>query len=567
MSLNKKHFDIVTALIHSPKNINELASIFNMSSRNVRYAIENINFYLTRLVLPPIELEHGLLHYSHDATRFFSHNSANNFVFSKEERDEYLAIIILFHSSPKLSDIRHYLKVSNTTLNKDLKRVNDIFNQLAIQIHTHGDTISVQGKEKQIRYLTMRYASKYLYFKNNKVHFINKSYFFEQDIITEIQTYMAKETTQQAIDNIKTMEKKYHQRLESDFKNIFTIYLIISLHRINQNILIEQKNNGAFLELTQLYPIICQTLQWQQPQYKYEALHLTEYFLSNCNTESFYEKRFQAESFIYQMLTIIDRELTLNLVTDTSLITDIINYLTTAVYRAKNNLTLHAFEHSNASYGLFTQIKRIATQYKHYLVEPLRDEEISYITELINNAIERAQEARLPLSQLLHLAQKNSTDLNCEQFINDTLANLNNLIFDDRDLADLSSISYTINNTLPTAQSYSLTDTIKWLCDQMEQQDLVTSEYKKGVISLLYAHNHDYFAENRVLICHGKCPSHSKKLTITTLQLSTPIIDAQKRQFEKIIMITNIDNVKHLRATHQLHLNLQQDLALTLSSN
>lgn len=553
MSLNKKHFDIVTYLIHSAKTINELATIFNMSSRNIRYAIENINFYLGRLSLPLIELDHGALQYSHDATLFFSHNSASNFIFSKEERDEYIAVIALFHPTPRLSHLRDYLKVSNTTLNKDLKRVNETFNQLALHINTCGDSISVTGKEKQNRYLTMRYASKYLYFKKNKIHFVTKPYFYEQDILNEIKHYIESTHTQHAIDSIKIMEQQYTKSLETDFKNIFTIYLIITLHRIEQRTLIAQKNNGAFLELTQLYPIICHALQWQQPSYKYEALHLTEYFLSNCNTESFFEKRFQAESFVYQLVTIIDNKLSLSLVTDTCLITDIINYLTTAVYRAKNNLTLHAFDHSNASHGLFNQIKWITTEYQHYLIEPLRDEEVSYITELVNNAIHRAQKTRIPLSQLLRIAQQNSHHLNCEQFILDTLNSFETLVFDDRDLADLMTISYTINDTLPTVKANSLTETIKWLCDQMEQKEFVTPEYKKGVLSLLYAHSHDYFVESHVLICHGKCQSHSKKLTVTNLQLTTPIIDAQQRQFKQIIMISNVDNVKHLRAVHQLH--------------
>lgn len=558
MSLNKKHFDIVTYLIHSAKTINELACIFNMSSRNIRYTIENINFYLNRLSLPLIALDHGALQYSHDATLFFGHHNANNFIFSKEERDEYLAIMVLFQPSPRLSHIRDYLKISNTTLNKDLKRVNETFNQLAIQINTCGDIISVTGKEKQIRYLTMRYASKYFYFKSNKIHFVTKSYFYEQDIITEIQQYIQNVQPQRAINSIKIMETQYNKQLESDFKNIFTIYLIVSLNRIKQGVFITQKNNGDFLELTQLYPIICHALQWQQRPYKYEALHLTEYFLSNCNTESFFEKRFQVESFIYQMLTIIDNKLSINLVTDTCLITDIINYLTTAVYRAKNNLTLHAFDNSNASHDLFNKIKWIAAEYQHYLVEPLRDEEISYITELVNNAINRAQKTRIPLSQLLRLAQQHSHHLNCEQFIIDTLDSFNSLVFDDRDLADLMTISYTIKDILPANKTRSLTETIKWLCEQMEQKEFVTPEYTKGVLSLLYAHSHDYFVENHVLVCHGKCPSHSKKLTITTLQLTTPIIDAQKRKFEQIIMISNIDNVKHLQAIHQLHEQLNK---------
>ncbi len=558
MSLNKKHFDIVTALNHSNKSVSELATIFSMSSRNVRYAIDNINYYFEKLELPAITIDHGSLHYGFDASAFFSHHFAHNFVFSKEERDEYIAIIALFHPQPTVSHIRDYLKISHTTFNKDIKRVNEVFNYLAINITLNGDNICVTGKEKQIRYIAMRYASKYVFFKNNTIHYLDKSYFYEQDLIAHLHQYFEKSDVNFAITAVNDIERQFGKTIEPDFKNILTIYLIITLMRINQGVMIDKKNNGDFLSLTQLYPLICRTLNWQQQYCKYEALHLTEYFLGGFNTESFFEKRFQAESFIYQLLITLDGELNTNLVTDTRLISDIISYLTTAVYRAKNNLTLSAFEHSDAGMGLFHQIKRITEQYQQHFIEPLRDEEISYITQIIHDAIARTQDQRLPLSQLIKLAEQNADNFNYEQFISDTLATLNPLIFDDRDLPELMAITHSIEDERTSDEQQSLVKTIKWLCDKMEQKQIVHSDYAKGVLSLLNAHSHDYFAHDGMLICHGKSPTHSHKLTITLLVLDQPLRDAQGRSIEQLVMITNIDNVRHLRAVHQLQHFLNQ---------
>ncbi len=470
MSLNKQHFDIVTALTMQRSNIKVLASVFNMTSRNLRYAIENINYYLEKLGMTPIALTQGELHYPHDPSPFFSDTLANNFIFSKHEREEYLATIALFAPDTSLCDIQNYLRVSRPTLNKDLRNTNETFNELALELEVVDQHLSVSGKEKQIRYLQMCYASKYLYCKDNDLHYLKKRYFFERDIVAIIRGYIERYKPLAAFPSVSRIEQNAKCSLSHEFKNLFTIYLMITLARIEQGVLINRKNNGTFLQSTKAFGYIQNALNWQQESYRFEALHLAEYFLGGINTDGFYEKRLQAESFIFQLLSTIsqscvsqysiERQLAapsslkrssqLNdnaLLNDTALLNDMVTYLTTAVYRAKNNLNTQLGEQSPYSRQLFEQVKVVASQYSHHLVEPLRDEEIGYLTRLINRAIDARCHNPISLERLLSIAKSCSSDLNSEEFVIQIISQLGDQVVDDRTLPALDDLLVTLGDT------------------------------------------------------------------------------------------------------------------------
>ncbi|MBA5761942.1 helix-turn-helix domain-containing protein [Vibrio sp. 404] len=581
MSLNKQHFDIVTALTMQSSNIKVLASVFNMTSRNLRYAIENINYYLEKLGMTPIALTQGELHYPHDPSPFFSDTLASNFIFSKHEREEYLATIALFAPDTPLCEIQNYLRVSRPTLNKDLRNTNETFNELTLELEVIDQHLCVTGKEKQIRYLQMCYASKYLYCKNNNLHYLEKRYFFERDIVAIVRAYMEHYKPLAAFPAVSKIEQNAKCSLSHEFKNLFTIYLMITLIRIEQGVLINRKNNGTFLQSTKAFGYIQNALNWHQESYRFESLHLAEYFLGGINTDGFYEKRLQAESFIYQLLSTISQscvsqyclegqradpsairassQLNNNsLLNDTALLNDMVTYLTTAVYRAKNNLNTQLGEQSPYSRQLFEQVKVVATQYSHLLVEPLRDEEIGYLTRLINRAIEARSHNPISLEALLSIAKNCSSDLNCEEFVTQILSKVGKQVIDDRTLPALDDLLVTLGHANNVPDCVELIPVLKWLGGEMEQMGLVNEKYTNGVQTLHFARNHAYFAQHGLLICHGKSSAHSHRIGIVHLPLKSPVKDIFHRTIRQVMMISHIDNVQHLRAVHQLHQRLTE---------
>lgn len=558
MSLNKQHFDIVTALTMQRSNINALAAVFNMTSRNLRYAIENINYYLEKLEMTPIALTQGELHYPHDAQRFFSDTLATNFVFSKHEREEYLATTALFAPETPLSDIQSYLRVSRPTLNKDLRNTNQMFSELDLELEVIDQQLFVSGKEKQIRYLQMCYASKYLFCKTDGIHYLQKRYFYERDIVAIIRQYLERHAPTAAFSAVNRLEKSANCSLSHEFKNLFTIYLMITLIRIQQGILINRKNNGSFLQSTKAFFYIQEALDWQQECYRFEAQHLAEYFLSGNNTDGFYEKRLQAESFIFQLLTSVSLDCGHDLLTDRVLLNDMVSYLITAVYRAKNNLNTHYCEQNLYSRQLFEKVELVANQHAHHLVEPLRKEEIGYLSHLIHKAIEARGQHAISLKKLLTIAKSCSHDFNSDEFVNKITHQMGDNITDDRPLPALDDLLVTLRDTSSMPKSQELTPALNWLSGEMERMGLVTKEYASGVQTLFYAHSHAYFAQHGLLICHGKSAAHSHRIAIAHLPLAKPIKDVFQRTIRQIMMISHIDNVQHLRAVYQLHQRLTE---------
>ncbi|OLQ92885.1 transcription antiterminator BglG [Vibrio ponticus] len=567
MSLNKQHFDIVTALTMQCTSLNALASVFNMTSRNLRYAIENINFYLEKLGMTPIALTNGELHYPYDASPFFSDVFATNFVYSKLEREEYLAVIALFAPQTPLCEVQQYLKVSRPTLNKDLRATNEMFSSLALELEVIDQHLHVSGKEKQIRYLQMCYASKYLFCKNDQVHYLKKRYFYERDIVAIVQAYVEKYQPYEAFLAVTQIEQSANCALSDEFRNLFTIYVMITLSRIQQGVFINRKNNGTFLQSTKAFGYIKQALGWQQEGYRFEALHLAEYFLGGINTDGFYEKRLQAESFIFQLLSVISQDCGKDLLTDTALLNDIVTYLTTAVYRAKNNLNTQLGEQSPYSKALFEQVKAVTEQYRHHLVEPLRNEEIGYITRLINRAIEARSSHCVSLETLLAIAKSSSVELNNEAFVSQVLAQLGDKVIDDRALPSLDDLLVTLSDTSTLPAQGELVPILNWLSGEMEQLGLVNERYSHGIVTLFYARNHAYFAQHGLLVCHGKSASHCQRISIAHLRLDKPISDVFQRNIRQIMMISHLDNVQHLRAVHQLHQKLTEQGPFLLAAD
>lgn len=566
MSLNKQHFDIVTALTMQSCTINALAAVFNMTTRNLRYAIENINYYLEKLEMTPIALTQGELHYPYDPSLFFSNTLANNFVFSKHEREEYLATTALFAPETPLCDIQNYLRVSRPTLNKDLRNTNETFRALGLELEVIDQHLFVSGKEKQIRYLQMCYASKYLYCNNNELHYLQKRYFYERDIVAIVRTYIERYNPLAAFPAVSRIEQHADCTLSHEFKNLFTIYLMITLLRIQQGVLINRKNNASFLQSTKAFSYIQAALDWQHECYQYEALHLAEYFLAGMNTDGFYEKRLQAESFIFQMLTSIGHYCGKDLLTDTSLLNDMVIYLTTAVYRAKNNLNTQMGEQSLYSRQLFEHIKLIADQNGHHLVEPLRDEEVCYLTRLIDKAIEARGQNPMSLEKLLSIAKSCSRELNTEEFVAKLMTQMGDKIIDDRTLPALDDLLVTLRNIKEIPANLELTPILNWLSGEMEKMGLVNKEYASGVQTLMHANGHAYFAQHGLLICHGQNAAHSHRIAIAHLPLPKPVNDNFNRPIRQIMMISHVDNVQHLRAVYQLHQRLtEQDPFATIT--
>lgn len=119
-------------------------------------------------------------------------------------------------------------------------------------------------------------------------------------------------------------------------------------------------------------------------------LHLTEYFLSGFYNDTFSENILILERFISKVLENLDMEMKTNLLKERELIDKLLKYLLPAIYRIKNNFYLNkSLDFNEINIEIFNKVKEIAEKNQHHLKEPLRDEEIFYVSKYIEEYLEQ----------------------------------------------------------------------------------------------------------------------------------------------------------------------------------
>lgn len=142
--------------------IHELAERYKMSERNIRYKIDNINYYLSKNKLPTmVNNNKGEIFFEKSKKSFFSISSQiindSDYIFSKEEREQLVIVSILLKTDIfTISEINEDLDVSVSTIKKDMKDVKDILAVNNIEITKVAKKgLLIEGDEDRIRTLLL----------------------------------------------------------------------------------------------------------------------------------------------------------------------------------------------------------------------------------------------------------------------------------------------------------------------------------------------------------------------------------------------------------------------------
>ncbi|WP_176719982.1 PTS sugar transporter subunit IIA, partial [Brachyspira hampsonii] len=168
--------------------------------------------------------------------------------------------------------------------------------------------------------------------------------------------------------------------------------------------------------------------------YKYEILHLTEYFLSEYYNEHFYENKIISEKFILKILE------DMNIAIEDELVEEITKYLLPAIYRIKNNFCIDKnLDFYNIDANVFNMVKNSIEKNMSYLYEPLREEEIYYIAKIIENYT--CQYDKISLKELIKIIYKNHNDK--KLLIEKIKRKFSKFIYDDiRDRFDYNILNF-----------------------------------------------------------------------------------------------------------------------------
>lgn len=156
--MNKRSREILSQLITKTEysqtiSIQDLAEMFKVSSRTIRYDIEQINDYLKENHLKPLNLgKKGVINTESDITKAretLSEEGFYSFKLSREERVCFSAVMMICSDDYiTLSEIADQLFVSRSTVIQDLEHIKSFFRERHLYVLSHSNKgLLLEGRE------------------------------------------------------------------------------------------------------------------------------------------------------------------------------------------------------------------------------------------------------------------------------------------------------------------------------------------------------------------------------------------------------------------------------------
>ena len=401
MSLSRIDLDILIQINNNAISINSLAKKYKLTDRSIRYCIDNINYYLNKRSISSVYIKNSKIYLNLDNNiliNFIKELNTNEYTFSPSERKKLILFYFLFKNNVRISKLEKYFNVSRTTIKNDIKNLKSYINNFELYFYISDNRLKLGGKEKKLRHLKFLNIIEHVDIINEEIEFINKIYPNEKSEQKILKEYLKLIDIKKINFIIHSFENKFKYKFSNRFRKVITIYIIVTLERIRNNNIINRKNNADFLiklpEYKKFKNILSNIID---KNYKYEILHLMEYFLSDYYKESFYENKVISEKFLIKVLE------TMNISINKELIDKLMKYLIPAIYRIKNNFIIYdTLDYNTINLDVLSRTKYAIEENLSYLNEPLREEEIYQISKIIENHITK----KISLKELLLIIDK-----------------------------------------------------------------------------------------------------------------------------------------------------------------
>lgn len=409
--LNKRCIEIIKYLVDNDLQLSlkEAANFFNISERSIRYDIDNINYHLEKSGYMEVEkLQKGIYSTKESVKNlelFLEEILHRFYVFTSDERREFLKVKFLFSENNRLLEIGEDLDVSLSTIKLDLKEVKTFFDTNSLELNfVSKQGVVLEGKEESIRQLQLRYITRYIeIYKNGyRSRYLSNGTYGLNFISSAIIESLDDSILSLIKFFIKRIEKKLDIIISDEAFNILTFYIDLCIDRIKSNHTIgNRQQNREFLLKTSEYSVISQEISHLENEFSItfnedEVLVLTELFLGSHSynfNSSFLENWIELETTVVEIIKIMGYQLNMDLTGDKTLIEGLLNHLKPAYYRIKNNISLEnpiAKEVELTYFELYSTVKRVSKSIlEKYLGKDLPEEEIAYITLHFKTATDR----------------------------------------------------------------------------------------------------------------------------------------------------------------------------------
>lgn len=414
MSLKRKELEVLK-LINTGKTVDEILFQMETSERNLRYIIDNLNFYLKKILDKWIEKDRKklLVHLSEsELRRFYKVVYENYYILEQEERAEFILMTFLFVKDVRLSFIEEKLGITRATLKKDIDVLNESLKRYSLKLESEKNRFSIVGNEKKLRHLK---SIKFLEYFNVEITPLDIDYIFQnidRDLLSELK------------EVILNIGKKFSVEFKEDFIKLMEIFLYVSFERVKEGHVIDRKVNYEFLVNTTHYEIARDSLKkYLDKELSYELVHITEYFISGGVTENIEELKESIEKYLDGLILALEKTFNGSL-NYGELSSKLMGYLIPAIYRLKNNFSI---KESGERDEIFTLVEKYSKD-ESYLPEKLTENEVFHMAKEIKTYMENEKNRVISLKTLLEIVENNSEKVDSKKLIEDLMTHYGKLI-------------------------------------------------------------------------------------------------------------------------------------------
>lgn len=384
----------ITSLVENAKNI-------GISERNLRYKIDDYNYYLKLLGLPEIEIRKRELVVKNSLKEIVESVAGNMalYSFTKEEREKIIMTDIFFdNENTTVESLENKLDISDLTLKNDLKSLENYVKTFIIALDSK--TLTYQGDERNVRRIILdillkNYVIKYL--DGGKVK-IERNYQYGFFICwKKMDEYFVEENLEKSMKVLKKILDETNKTIGDENFKILLFYILIAFKRCEKTP-IKLLKNMEFLGKSEEYGIVEKNFS-EYGFSKSEILNMTEYFLGSHSfdfDDSFYVNWVQIEISMMRLVKEIAKNGYEELEKDMFLLENLINHIKPAIYRAKKGIRLpcEIYDEFKETYPLVLNLVSKAWN-KIGIDIKISDDELAYIAMHFQLAMKRIKSKKL----------------------------------------------------------------------------------------------------------------------------------------------------------------------------
>lgn len=402
MPITVKLLDMVRGIKENGEvSLIENAKNMGISERNLRYKIDDYNYYLKLLGLPEIEIRKREIVVKNTLEEIVKKVAGNMslYSFTKDEREKIIITDIFFNNENiSLETLEEKLDISELTLKNDLKVLENYMKTFIISLDSK--TLAYQAEERNVRRLILdillkNYNIKYI--EGGKID-IEKNYQYGFFICWDkMDEYFKTENVNNAMKVLKkTLDEAKKTIGDENFK-ILLFYILITFKRFEEHPL-KLIKNMEFLTKSEEYVIVERNFS-EYGLSKSEILNMTEYFLGSHSfgfDDSFYINWVQIELSMMRLIKEVAKSGYEELEKDMFLLENLINHMKPAIYRAKKGIRLpcEIYDEFKETYPLVLNLVSKAWN-KIGIDIKISDDELAYIAMHFQLAMKRIKSKKL----------------------------------------------------------------------------------------------------------------------------------------------------------------------------